>query len=75
MSSGMKKEAMLIIGSFSMVISIILGRFSGLNPLVDFFAGLFTGLSLTLNLGFLIKWRIEKNAGIQSNNQIQINNR
>ena len=65
-----KKEVLFSVGAFSLVISIFLGRFSGHNPLIDFFAGLFTGLSLTLNLGFLFKWRIERNANIQSNNQI-----
>jgi hypothetical protein len=71
MRSRIKKETMLEIGSFSMVISIVLGRYSGVNPLVDFLAGVFTGMSLTLNLGFLIKWRMERNAIINSNNQIQ----
>ena len=64
-----KKEVLFSVGAFSMVISIILGRYNGLNPLIDFFAGLFTGLSLTLNLGFLIMWRIERNANCQSNNE------
>jgi len=68
MRSRMKKETMITIGSFSMVISLILGRFSGINPLIDFFAGLFMGFSLPLNLGFLIMWRIERNAMIHSNN-------
>ena len=65
-----RKEVLFAIGSFSLVISIILGRFSGINPVIDFFAGLFTGLSLTLNLSFLIKWRMERNAINNSNNQI-----
>lgn len=65
-----RKEVLFAIGSFSMVISIVLGRFSGVNPLIDFLAGVFTGMALTLNLGFLIKWRIERNAIINSSNQI-----
>ena len=73
MRSRIKKETMLAVGSFSMVISIVLGRYSGVNPLVDFLAGVFTGMSLTLNLGFLIKWRMERNATINSSNQIQKN--
>jgi len=73
MRSIIKKETMLAIGSFSMVISILLGRYSGANPLVDFLAGVFTGISLTLNLGFLIKWRMERNAITNSSNQIQKN--
>ena len=70
MRSRMKKETMFTIGSFSMVISIVLSRVSGANPLVDFLAGLFMGISLPLDLGFLIKWRIERNAINNSNNQI-----
>jgi len=70
MLTRIKKETMFAFGSFSMVISIFLSRFSGTNPLVDFFAGVFTGMSLTLNLGFLIKWRMERNPIINSNNQI-----
>ena len=65
-----RKEVLFTIGSFSMVISIVLGRYSGVNPLIDFLAGVFTGMALTLNLGFLIMWRIERNAIINSNNQI-----
>ena len=64
-----RKEVLFAIGSFSMVISIVLGRYSGVNPLIDFLAGVFTGMALTLNLGFLIMWRIEKNAEMQSNIQ------
>ena len=64
-----KKEVLLAVGSLSMVISIFLGRYSGLHPIVDFFAGLFTGLALTLNLGFLIRWRMERDAINNSNSQ------
>ncbi len=60
-----KKEVLFAVGSFSMAASIILGRFGGVNPMVDFLTGLLTGLSLTLNLGFLIKWRMERNENIQ----------
>lgn len=56
-----KPEWMLAIGSFSLVIAIILGRLSGQAPLIDFFAGIFTGLSMALNLSYLAKYRIEKN--------------
>ena len=55
-----KKEIMLAIGMISLTIAITLDRFAGVGPIIDFFCGLFTGLSLVMNLGFLIKSRTEK---------------
>ncbi|MFX1568632.1 MAG: hypothetical protein ACFFCV_09710 [Promethearchaeota archaeon] len=52
---------MLAIGMFSLVIAITLDRFAGAGTVIDFFCGLFTGLSLVMNLGYLIKYRTEKN--------------
>ena len=60
MFSNMDKEYMLAIGSFSLVIAIILGRFTGAGAIIDFLCGVFTGLSLTMNLSYLIRFRIEK---------------
>ena len=54
------KEIMLVIGILSLTISIILDRFAGAGTIIDFFCGLFTGISIVMNLGFLIKYRIEK---------------
>ena len=65
-----RKEVLFAIGSFSMLISIVLGRFSGVNPVIDFLAGIFTGMSLSLNLGFLVRWRIERNARLNPNTSI-----
>jgi hypothetical protein len=56
-----KKEMMLAIGSFSLTIAVLLNRFAGVGTIVDFLCGLFTGLSITMNLSYLIKFRIEKN--------------
>jgi hypothetical protein len=56
----MKKESMFIIGTISLTISIILSRFFPELPLISFFEGFFTGISMPMNLGFLIKYRIEK---------------
>ena len=53
------KEQMLAIGMFSLVIAIALDRFAGQEPLIDFFCGLFTGLSMVMNLGYLINYRTE----------------
>lgn len=54
------KEVMLTIGMFSLTIAILLDRFAGVGTVIDFFCGLSTGLSLTMNLIFLIKYRMEK---------------
>ncbi len=55
------KEIMLVIGIFSLTIAIILDRFAGTETIIDFLCGLFTGFSLVMNLGYLVKYRIEKN--------------
>ncbi|MFX0005886.1 MAG: hypothetical protein ACFFA7_10980 [Promethearchaeota archaeon] len=57
----MKKESMLIIGMFSISIVLILGRIPKDIALLDFFEGVFSGLSLVTNIGFLFNYRIEKN--------------
>ena len=56
----MKKENMIMIGMFSLLIAFVLGRFDSQYPIIDFFEGMFTGISITMNLSFLIKFRIEK---------------
>ncbi len=71
----MKKESMFIIGMFSMAIAIILGTISANIALLDFFEGVFTGISLVLNIGFLIRYRLDKNHNndILSKNQLEEN--
>jgi hypothetical protein len=54
------KEIMLVIGMFSLSIAIILDRFAGIGTIMNFLYGLFTGLSLTMNLCYLIKYRLDK---------------
>ncbi len=54
------KEMMLAIGMFTLTITIILGRFAGSGTIIDFLSGIFTGLSLTMNLAYLITLRLEK---------------
>lgn len=54
------KEFMLGIGMFSLIITFILDIFAGPVPIIDFFDGLFTGLSITMNLSFLFRYRYEK---------------
>lgn len=55
------KEVMLTIGMFSLTIAILLDRFAGAGTIIDFLCGLFTGLSVVMNLGYLIKYRAERN--------------
>jgi hypothetical protein len=55
-----KEEGLLIIGSFSLLISILLNLFTGVIPILDFLKGLFTGISLVSNLGYLFKLKLKK---------------
>jgi hypothetical protein len=55
-----KKEDMFIFGIFSLLIAILLGRFGGQYTFTDFLEGMFTGISLVMNLCFLVKFRREK---------------
>ena len=66
MNIKLKKEGMLAIGMFSLALSLLLDKFAGKEPIVDFFCGLFTGLSITLNIGFLIKLKYEINKEISN---------
>jgi hypothetical protein len=55
---GLKAETMLAIGMISMAIGILIGRFvhievSGFS-VSDFVEGILVGLSLTMNLAYLI---------------------
>ncbi|MFW9828433.1 MAG: hypothetical protein ACFFEY_12655 [Candidatus Thorarchaeota archaeon] len=58
----MKKELMYIIGTSSLSISIIMGMLLPDLPIISFFEGVFVGLSLAMNISFLVKYRIEKNS-------------
>jgi hypothetical protein len=53
---------MCIIGTSSLSISIIIGMLLPNLPIISFFEGVFLGISLTMNISFLIKYRIEKNS-------------
>ncbi|MFX1279118.1 MAG: hypothetical protein ACFFA3_06850 [Promethearchaeota archaeon] len=57
MNRKIKKEGMLAIGMFSLILSLFLNMIGGNIPIVDFFCGLFTDLSITMNLSFLIIYR------------------
>ncbi len=64
----MKKEFMYIIGTSSLAISLIMSMFLPDLPLISFLEGMFLGISLATNLGFLIKYRIERNIPNEINN-------
>lgn len=55
-----KKEGMLIIGIFSLLGANLLGKFGGQYFLANFLEGLFMGLSIVMNLCFLIRFSKEK---------------
>ncbi|MFX0156025.1 MAG: hypothetical protein ACFE9Q_16010 [Candidatus Hodarchaeota archaeon] len=58
----MRKEPLFIIGSSSLAISLIIAMFLPDLPLTSFFEGMFIGISLSTNICFLIKYRLEKNS-------------
>jgi len=55
-----KKERMFVIGVFSLIIAILLKYFGGNMLMTDFFEGVFTGISLVMNLCYLVRLRSEK---------------
>jgi hypothetical protein len=56
----MKKEGLFFIGIVSLILSILLDLFAGDFLLFNFLKGVFTGISLVTNLGYLFKLRLEK---------------
>jgi hypothetical protein len=61
MRDNIKKEVLLSIGMFSLVITIFLDRFAPGFGIIDFLMVLFTGLSAALNLVYLIRLRLQCN--------------
>jgi len=49
-----------MIGMFSLLIAFILGRFESKYPIIDFLEGMFTGISIVMNLSFLVRFRLER---------------
>jgi len=62
----LKDENILAIGMLSMALGILIGRFLHFEyagfSLTDFTEGILTGLSLVLNLTYLIRRRTPKNS-------------
>ncbi|MBA7655454.1 hypothetical protein ES703_63358 [subsurface metagenome] len=65
----MKKETMLIIGTSSLVISLIMGMLLPNLPLISFFEGMFVGISLAMNISFLIRYQLERNSVNEVNSE------
>ncbi|MCP5105465.1 MAG: hypothetical protein GY950_18910 [bacterium] len=53
-------NVLLAIGMISLVLSILLGRYGPDVSVVHFLEGLFLGMSLVLNLAFLIRYAASK---------------
>jgi hypothetical protein len=60
----MKDETMLSIGMISMALGILIGRFTHFEysgfSISDFLEGVLVGLSITMNLAYLIRLRTRK---------------
>ncbi|MFX1470175.1 MAG: hypothetical protein ACFFB8_16110 [Promethearchaeota archaeon] len=57
----MKKESMFLIGATSLMVSLVMAMLLPDLPLISFLKGMFVGISLTMNLSFLVRYRLEKN--------------
>ena len=55
---------LLVFGLFSLTIAILLGRYVSSTTFIDFLEGFFYGLSIVLNVGYLI--RVNRNASKKS---------
>lgn len=54
------KETFLALGMLSLIFSLILEQYVYQEPIVMFLKGIFIGLSLVMNLAFLVLYGLEK---------------
>ena len=54
------RETLLSVGMLSLVGAIFLGRFAGQGPVVSFVEGVLLGLSMVVNLVYLVRLRSRK---------------
>lgn len=54
------REILLSVGMLSLVVAIFLRRFVGQGPVVSFVEGVLLGLSMVLNLVYLVRLRSGK---------------
>jgi len=55
-----KKENLLVLGMFSLIIAIILGRFGEANLMLDIVILLFVGVAILSNARYLVLASLEK---------------
>ena len=56
-----KKENLLVLGMFSLIIAIILGRFGEPNLILDMLILLFVGVAIFSNARYIVLTSLEKN--------------
>jgi len=56
-----KKENLLVLGMFSLIIAIILGRFGEANLILDLLIFLFIGIAIFANARYIVLVSLEKN--------------
>lgn len=56
-----KKENLLVLGMFSLIIAIILGRFGDANLILDLLIFLFVGIAIFANARYIVLVSLEKN--------------
>jgi hypothetical protein len=66
----LKKESFFIIGTCSLTLAILLDRFGGQFIFKDFFEGVFTGISLVMNIFFLVRFGRERRMRLSENQVI-----
>ena len=66
----LKKESLFIIGTWSLTLAILLDRFGGQFIYKDFFEGVYTGISLVMNLCFLVRFGKERRLRSSENGEL-----
>jgi len=61
----MKKENLVIIGIFSLMVANLFKFFGGQYVVFNFLEGMFTGISLVFNLSFLFRFGVEKRINVK----------
>jgi hypothetical protein len=69
----MKKEGFLVIGMLSITVSIVLSKIFEEIPIIDFLEGMFSGISVVMNLTFLYNFGREHRLG-ENNVKLQNGN-
>lgn len=62
------KNLILVLGMFSLIFAILLGRYLNPSPIVNFLEGLLYGLSIVFNVFTLIQFRKNKSGKMVADN-------